>query len=76
MPEHQLNQQQYALQWVVKSFSILLFDSAEHDLTHTFCVVFLSRELESIDYLVLRYRNNGALPDEEFSEECKFHREV
>jgi hypothetical protein len=39
-------------------------------------VVFLSRELESIDYLVLRYLNNGALPDEEFSEECKFHREV
>jgi hypothetical protein len=76
MPGHQYTQAEYALQRVVESFGNLLFEWAEHDLTHTYTVVFRLCQLENIDYLVLRYFNTGALPFEEYSEEWLFDREV
>ena len=69
MPGHQFTQAEYALQKVVESFGNLLFELAEHHLTHTYAVVFRFCQYENIDYLVLRYLNTGALPYEEFSEE-------
>jgi hypothetical protein len=67
MPGHQYTPAEYALQRVVKSFGNLLFASAEHQLTHTYAVVFNFCQLENIDYLLLRYLNTGTLPVEEFS---------
>jgi len=69
MPGHPYTPAEYALQKVVKSFGNLLFELAEHQLIHTYAVVFRFFQLEDIDYLVLRYLNTGALPFEEFSEE-------
>jgi hypothetical protein len=60
----------------VESFSNLLFKLAEHNLTHTYTVVFRFCQLESIDYLVLRYLNSSALPYKEFSEEWLFDGEL
>jgi hypothetical protein len=76
MPGHQYTQAEYALQKVVGSFGNLLFELAEHYLTLTYAVVFRFCELDSIDYLVLRYLNTGALPFEEFSEEWLFDGET
>ena len=69
MPGHHYTPAEYALQWIVESFGNLLFALAERHLTHTYAVVFGFCELKSIDYLVLRYLNTGALPFEESSEE-------
>jgi hypothetical protein len=52
IPGHQLNQSEYALQRVVKSFSNLLFQFAECHLTHTYRVVYHFCELQNINYLV------------------------
>jgi len=76
MRGHQFTQAEYALQKVVESFGNLLFELAEHRLTHTYAVVFRFCQLENIDYLVLRYLNTGALPYKEFSEEWLFDREA
>jgi hypothetical protein len=76
MPGHQYTPTEYALQRVVESFSNLLFELAEHQLTHIYAVFFRFCQLEDIDYLVLRYLNPGALPFEEISEESLFHGEV
>jgi hypothetical protein len=76
MPGHQYTQAEYALQQKVESFSRLLSELKEHRLNHTYAVVFHWCQLESIDYLVLRYINTGALPFEEFSEEWLFDGEV
>jgi hypothetical protein len=76
MPGHQCTQAEFALQKVVESFGKLLSELAEHNLTHTYAVVFHFCELENIDYLVLRYLNKGALPFEEYSEEWLFDSEI
>jgi hypothetical protein len=76
MPGHQYTPAEYALQQKVESFGRLLSELEEHHLTHTYAVVFLWCQLESIDYLVLRYLNTGALPFEEFSEEWLFDGEI
>jgi len=76
MPGHRYTPAEYALQKIVESFSNLLFELAEHRLTHTYAVVFRFCQLENIDYLVLRYLNTGALPYEEFSEEWLHDREI
>jgi hypothetical protein len=54
----------------------LLFELAEHHLTHAYAVVFRTCQLKNIDYLVLRYLNTGALPFEEFSVEWLFNGET
>ena len=76
MPGHQYKQAEYALQKVVESFGNLLFELAEHHLTHTYTVVFCFCQLENIDYLVLRYLSTRTLPYEEFSEEWLFDGET
>jgi len=76
MPGHHYTSAEYALQKVVESFGNLLFELAEHHLTHTYTVVFRFCELENIDYLVLRYLNMDALPYKEFSEEWLYEGEV
>jgi len=76
MPRHRYTQAEYALQKVVESFGNLLFELAEHHLTHTYAVVLRFCQLENIDYLVLRYLNTGALPYEEFSEEWLYDGEA
>jgi len=76
MPGHRLAQSAYALQHVVEHFGNLLFGVKEHHLTHTYRVVLHFCEVENIDYLVLRYRNTGALPFDEYSEERLFDGEV
>jgi hypothetical protein len=76
MPGHQYTQAEYALQRVVESFGTLLFELAEHDLTHTYAVVFRLCQLENIHYLVLRYLNTGTLPFKGYSEEWLFDGEV
>jgi hypothetical protein len=76
MPGHQYTPAEYALQKIVESFSNLLFELAEHQLTHTYAVVYRFCELENIDYLVLWHLNKGALPYEEFSEEWLFDGEA
>jgi hypothetical protein len=76
MPGHQYTQAEYALQKVVESFGNLLFELAEHRLTHTYAVVFRFCQIENIHYLVLRYLNTGALPYNRFSEEWLFDGEV
>jgi hypothetical protein len=72
MSGHRYTQTEYALQRVVKSFGLLLYELAEYHLTHTYTVVFRFCQLENIDYLVLSYLNTGDLPFEEFSEEWLF----
>jgi hypothetical protein len=69
MSRRHLTQSDYALEKVVESFSDLLFQLDEVRLTHTYQVVFRFCQLESIDYLVLRYLNPGAQPFEEWAEE-------
>jgi hypothetical protein len=69
MPGHRLNQYQYALQHIVKSFGNLLFNLAEQHLTDICHVVFLYCVAENIDYLVLRYLYTGTLLYKEFSKE-------
>ena len=76
MPGHRYKPAEYALQRIVESFGNLLFELAEHRLTHPYAVVYRYCELENIDYLVLRYHNTGALPFEEFSEEWLNDREI
>ena len=76
MPVHRLTHSEYALQQVVESFGNLLFSLHEHNLIHTYRLVFRIAELENIDYLVLRYLNTGLLPFEEFSEERLFDGEI
>jgi hypothetical protein len=48
----------------------------EAHLTYIYQVVFHLCQLESIDYLVLRYLNAGVLPFEEWAEEWLFDVEV
>jgi len=69
MPGHRYTHAEYALIRNVETFGNLLFTLHEHNLTHTYRVVFRFAQLENIDYLVLRYMNTGLLPFEEFSEE-------
>jgi hypothetical protein len=76
MSGHEFTPAEYAVQRVVESFGNFLFELAEHCLTHTYAVVFRFCQLESIDFLVLRYLNTGALPYEEFSKEWLFNREA
>jgi hypothetical protein len=76
MPGHRYAQAEYALQRVADSFGNLLFEFAEHRVTHTYAVVFLFCQLENIDCLVLRYLNTGAIRFEEYSEECLFDDET
>jgi len=76
MPGHQYTQSEFALQKVVQSFGNLVLKLVEHQLTHTYTVVFHFCQLENIDYLVLRYLNSGLLHCEEFSEERLHDREV
>jgi hypothetical protein len=67
MPGHHYTPAEYALQWVVENFGNMLFELAEHRLTHTYNVVFGFCQIENINYLVLRYHNTSALPFKEFS---------
>jgi hypothetical protein len=76
MPGHYYTQAEYALQRVVDSFGNLLFEMADNRLTHTDAVVFRFCQLESIDFLVLRYLNTGALPFKEFFEEWLYDDKV
>jgi len=69
MNGHRYTQSEFALQRVVESFGNHLYSVQEHQLIHTYRVVFRSCELEDIDNLVLRYLNIGALPFEEFPKE-------
>ena len=68
MPGQKYTPAEYALIRVVETFGDLLFTLQEHNLIHTYRVVFRFAQLENIDYLVLRYLNTGLLPFEEFSE--------
>jgi hypothetical protein len=76
MTGHRYRPAEYALQQKVESFGRLLSELEEHRLTHIYAVVFFFCQYENIDYLVLTYRNTGALPFEEYSEEWLFDREV
>jgi hypothetical protein len=76
MPGHQYTTAEYALQKIVESLGNLLFELAEHCLTHMYAVVFRFCQLEGIDYLVLGYLNTGTLTFEDFSEEWLFDGEV
>ena len=76
MPGHQYTPAEYAQQQMVESFGNLLFQLEEAHLTHTYRVVFCFCELDTIDYLVIRYLNTGALPFEEFSEDWLFDGEA
>jgi len=67
MPGHRYTPAEYALIQVVETFGNLLYTLQEHNLIHTYRVVFRFVQLENIDYLVLRYLNTGLLPFEEFS---------
>ena len=69
MSGRRLTQSEYALQQVVESFGNLLYSLHEHNLTHTYQVVYRFCQLQGMDFLVLRYLNVGLLPFEEFSEE-------
>ena len=55
MPGRQLTQSENALQQIVGLFSELLSELAEAGLTCTYRDVFCFCELETINYLVLRY---------------------
>jgi len=76
MPGHRYTHSEYALQQIVELFGNLLFGLHEHNLTHTYRVVFHFAQLENIDYLVLRYLNTGLLAFEEFSEDLLFDEET
>jgi len=76
MPGHRYTPYEYALQQVVELFGNLLWRLHEHNLTHTYNVVFRFVQIENIDYLVLRYLNTGLLPFEEFSEDLLFNEEA
>jgi hypothetical protein len=76
MPGHQYTQAEYAQPKAVESFGNLLYELAEHNLTHTYAVVFCFCQLENIDYPVLIYLNTGALPLQEYSEEWLFDNEA
>jgi hypothetical protein len=76
MSGQQLTQSEYAIQQVVELFGGLLYQLAKAGLSRTYRDVFRFCELESIDYLVLRYLNTGALPFEEWAEEWLHDREV
>jgi len=76
MPGHRYTPSKYTLHQIVKLFGNLLFSLEEQHLSHTYRVVLCFCELENIDYLVLRYLNNGALPFEVISEEWLFDGEV
>ena len=76
MSGRHLTQSEYALQQVVELFGNLLIQLEEAHLTHTYQTVFYFCQLKSIDYLVLRYLNTGALPFEEWAEEWLFDGEV
>ena len=76
MPGRRLTRSEYALQQIVELFGNLLFSLDEHNLIHTYRVVFRFGQFESIDYLVLRYLNTGLLPFEEFSEDLLFDEEA
>jgi hypothetical protein len=76
MPGHQYTPAEFGQQRVVESFGNLLFEMAEHHLTHIYAVVVQFCQLESINYLVLRYLNTGGLPFEEFSEEWLYDDKV
>jgi len=75
MPGHRYTQSEYALQQVVELFGNHLFSLHEHNLIHTYRVVFRFVQLENIDYLVLRYLNTSLVPFEEFSEDLLFDEE-
>jgi hypothetical protein len=76
MSGRHFTQSEYAPQKVVESFGDLLFQLEEACLIHTYRVVFHFCQLESIDYLVLRYLNTGELPFEEWAEEWLHDGEV
>jgi hypothetical protein len=76
MPGHRYTQAEYAQPRAVESFGSLLYELAEHYLTHTYAVVFRFCQLENIDYPVLIYLNTGALPFKEYSEEWLFDNEA
>jgi hypothetical protein len=76
MPGHHYTPAEYALERIVESFGNLLFEFAKHRLTQIYAVVFRFCEEESIEYLVLRNLNTGAIYLEEFSEVCLFDQEV
>jgi hypothetical protein len=76
MPRHPYTPAKYALQRVIVSFSNLLMKLAEPHSTHTYAVVFRFCQLESIDYLIVRYLNTSALPFTEFSEEWLHGRKI
>ena len=67
MPGHRYTHAEYALIQIVETFGNLLYTLHEHNLTHTYRVVFRFAQLENIDFLVLRDLNTGLLPFEEFS---------
>jgi len=73
MPGHRYTPAEYALTRVVETFGNLLFTLHEHNLIHTYRVVFRFAQLENIDYLVRRYLNTELLPFEEFSGEESWH---
>jgi len=76
MPGHRYTHYEYALQQTVELFGTLLYTLHEHNLHHTYRVVFLFLQLENLDYLVLRYLNTGLLPFEEFSGDQSFDEEI
>jgi len=76
MPGHRYTQYEYALQQVVELFGNLLFSLHDHNLTHTYQVVFRFVQIENIDFLVLRYLNIGLLPFEEFSKDQWYDAEI
>jgi hypothetical protein len=69
MSGQHLSQSEYALQQVVVLFGELLIQLSEAGLTSTYRDVLRFCELENINYLVLRYVDTGAGPDEEWAEE-------
>jgi len=75
MPGHRYTHTEYALQQTVELFGNLLFSLHEHNVHHIYQVVFLFVQLESLDYLVLRYLNTGLLPFEVFSEDRWYNEE-
>jgi hypothetical protein len=72
MPAHQYTPAEYALEKIVESLGTLLFELAEHNLTHSYTVVLCFCQGENIDFVVLQNLKTGALPFEEFSEEWFF----
>jgi len=59
MAGHQYTPAEYTLQWILKSFGDLLFQSKEYQLAHMYHVVSCFCELQNVDYVVLRYLNTG-----------------